>query len=46
MSPGNLIRLLRLVDRDFRELPDDQARTPTPPKFKTVKLNPARFDKT
>jgi hypothetical protein len=46
MSPGNSTRLLRLVDREFRGLTDDQARTPPPPKFNALKLNPARSDKT
>ncbi|HTC44757.1 MAG TPA: hypothetical protein VK696_06885 [Steroidobacteraceae bacterium] len=46
MSPGNPIRLLKLVDREFRELTEEPARTPPPPKFKAVNINPSRFDKT
>jgi hypothetical protein len=46
MSPGNPARLLRLVDREFQELTGEPARTPPPPRFKALKINPARFDRT
>jgi hypothetical protein len=43
---GNPTRLLRLVDREFRELTGAPARTQPPPRFKALKLDPARFDNT
>jgi hypothetical protein len=46
MSPGHPTRLLKLVDREFRELTDDPRKTLPPPQFKALKLNPARFDRT
>ncbi len=46
MSPGNPARLLRLVDREFRELTGEPDSTPPPPRFKALKINPARFDRT
>ncbi|MEJ0006445.1 MAG: hypothetical protein WDM77_08805 [Steroidobacteraceae bacterium] len=47
MAPANSIGLLRLVDREFRELTGEPARSPPPPtRFKALRINPARFDKT
>ena len=45
MSPGNPARLLRLVDREFRDLTGEPARSSPAPRFKALKLNPARFDR-
>ncbi len=39
MSPSNPYRLLRLVDREFRELTGEPARTPPPPKLKALRIN-------
>jgi hypothetical protein len=44
MAPGNPARLLRLVDREFREVTGEPDNTPPPPRFKALKINPARFD--
>ena len=45
MPPGNPARLLKLADREFRQLTEDRAAAPpTPRKFKAVRLNTARFD--
>jgi hypothetical protein len=46
MAPVSATRLLRLVDREFRELTGEPSKIPPPPRFKAVKINPARFDKT
>jgi hypothetical protein len=46
MSPGNPARFLKLVDREFRELTGEPERTPPPPRFKALRINPARFDRT
>jgi hypothetical protein len=47
MSPGNNpARLLRLVDREFRELTGAPERVLPAPRFKALKINPARFDRT
>jgi hypothetical protein len=46
MAPGNPARLLRLVDREFRELTGEPDSTPPAPRFKALKINPARFDRT
>lgn len=44
MSPGNRVRLLALVDREFRQLTSAKPRPEPNRKFKAIKLKPARFD--
>ena len=44
MAPGNPTRLLKLADREFRQLTEDPAPQPSSRKFKPIKLNAARFD--
>lgn len=44
MPPGNPARLLKLADREFRQLTEDPAPQPSTRKFKPIKLNAARFD--
>jgi hypothetical protein len=45
MPPGNPARLLKLADREFRQLTEDRATAPPAPrKFKAVRLNATRFD--
>ncbi len=44
MPPGNPARLLKLADREFRQLTEERP-TPKPARrFKPIKLNAARFD--
>ena len=43
MSPGNPARLLKLADREFRQL-TEQPTIPSARKFKPIRLNVARFD--
>ena len=44
MPPGNPARLLKLADREFRQLTEERP-TPTPARrFKPIKLNATRFD--
>lgn len=46
MPPGNPTRLLKLADREFRQLTEDRSDPlPTPRKFKSMRLNITRFDK-
>lgn len=45
MPLGNPTRLLKLADREFRQLTEDRSATPPAPrKFRPVRLNVARFD--
>jgi hypothetical protein len=44
MSPGNPIRLLKLADREFRQLTEARPAFPPSRKFKPMRLNVARFD--
>ena len=45
MPPGNPTRLLKLADREFRQLTEDRsAIPPAPRRFKPVRLNATRFD--
>ena len=45
MAPGNPTRLLKLADREFRQLTEDPtAAPPAPRRFKAVRLNVTRFD--
>src|SRR5579862_7252115 len=44
MSPGNPIYLLKLADREFRQLTETSAQQPITRKFKPIRLNAARFD--
>jgi hypothetical protein len=47
MSPGNRVRLLSLVDREFKQFTGKQAATPATSatrKFKAIPLNVAKFD--
>lgn len=45
MPPGNPTRLLKLADREFRQLTEDRtAAPPAPRRFKPVRLNVTRFD--
>lgn len=47
MPPGNPARLLKLADREFRQLtqvPSSASTVPRPRRFKPVRLNVARFD--
>jgi hypothetical protein len=45
MPPGNPTRLLKLADREFRQLTEDRSATPPAPrKFKAVRINVTRFD--
>src|ERR1700685_1004542 len=46
MSPGKPIRLLKLVEREFRDLTGEPQRAPPPPRFKGIRINPVRFDRT
>ncbi len=46
MAPGKPVRLLRLVEREFRDLTGEPERTPPAPRFKALRINPARFDRT
>ena len=46
MSPGNPARLQRLVDREFRELTGVPEQVQPAPRFKALKINAARFDRT
>ena len=45
MPPGNPTRLLKLADREFRQLTEDRAAAPPAARrFRPVRLNAARFD--
>lgn len=45
MPFGNPTRLLKLADREFRQLTEDRSATPPAPRrFKPVRLNVTRFD--
>jgi hypothetical protein len=46
MAPGKPVRLLKLVEREFRDLTGEPQRTQPPPRFKGIRINPARFDNT
>jgi hypothetical protein len=45
MSPGNRVRLLTLADRGFRPLTEERPMPPSTRKFKPIRLNAARFDR-
>ena len=45
MSPGNRARLLTLADREFRQLIAKPAVPAPGRKFKAMRLNIARFDR-
>ena len=45
MPPGNPIHLLKLADREFRQLTEDRPPPPTSTRrFKPIRLNATRFD--
>jgi hypothetical protein len=45
MPPGNPARLLKLADREFRQLTEDRSPPPPAPRrFKPGRLNATRFD--
>ena len=44
MPPGNPARLLKLADREFRQLTETRPAAPPTRKFKPIRLNAARFD--
>ena len=44
MPPGNPVRLLKLADREFRQLTGKPAAPQPARKFKPLKLDVARFD--
>ena len=44
MSPSNPVRLLKLADREFRQLTEKPSALPAVRKFKPIRLNAARFD--
>lgn len=44
MSPGNPARLLKLADREFRQLTETRPASPPSRRFKPIRLNAARFD--
>jgi hypothetical protein len=45
IAPRIRSRLLSLADREFQSLIDSPARTPTPRRFRALKINLARFDR-
>ncbi len=46
MPPGKPVHLLKLVEREFRDLTGAPERIPPPPRLKALRINPARFDRT
>jgi hypothetical protein len=44
MCPGNPARLLKLADREFRQLTEARPASPPTRKFKPIKLSAARLD--
>jgi len=44
MPPGNPARLLKLADREFRQLTEAGPAPPPTRKFKSIRLNAMRFD--
>ena len=44
MPSGNPTRLLKLADREFRQLTEERPRPKPARRFKPIKLNAARFD--
>ena len=44
MPPGNPSRLLKLADREFRQLTGERPTQPSPRRFKPIRLNATRFD--
>jgi len=44
MAPGNPVRLLKLADREFRQLTGIRAAPAPTRKFKPIRLNAARLD--
>jgi hypothetical protein len=44
MPPGNPAHLLKLADREFRQLTEAKPTAPRRSKFKPIRLNAARFD--
>ena len=44
MPPGNPARLLKLADREFRQLTETRTTLSPTRKFKPIRLNAARFD--
>jgi hypothetical protein len=44
MPTANPTHLLKLADREFRQLTEERLRTPSDRKFQPMKLNASKFD--